>query len=241
VLAAARRFGWGSVLLVSFAVWATAQFGPGIHLPGQLSGRLPLHSGPFDLRAWQLLWVGGLALGQGSVKGTLLNGARRHWSALAAGSVVMVGLLSRHGALPTPADCYLYMDKWSLGPLRMLNFGAWVVLLLAWNPRLPAGLLAAPALLGRQSLAVFSAHLPLVIAASCLIELVTVMPAVQAGIGLLVISALFPVALWKDRKAKGPPDSATPADIAPALVRDIEADRTGWRWVAGESLDSVRL
>jgi len=186
------------VLLVSFTVWSAAQLAPGIHLPG----RLAIHSGPFDLRAWQFLWIGGLALGQCSVKGNLVTGSRRFWSGGVAAGIVAIGLLSRHGALPTPPDVYLWMDKWSLGPLRMLNFGAWVVLLLAWNPRLRSGLLAAPALLGRQSLVVFSVHLPLVIAASCLIQLVGLPPVGQVGIGLLVIAALFPVALWEEHKAK---------------------------------------
>jgi hypothetical protein len=216
VLAAARRCGWPAVLLVSFAVWSAAQFAPGIHLPGRLSGRMAIHSGPFDLRAWQFLWIAGLALGQCSVKGSLLTGPRRFWSWAVAAGIVVIGLLSRHGALPTPPDFYLWMDKWSLGPLRMLNFGAWVVFLLAWNPRLRSGLLAAPALLGRQSLVVFSAHLPLVITASCLIQLVGLPPAGQVGIGLLVVAALFPVALWGEHKAKRLPAIAAvperPAD-----------------------------
>ena len=62
-------------------------------------------------------------------------------------------------------DIFLWMDKWTLGTLRVLNFAAWVVLLLAWNPHPPKWFLAPTALLGRHSLAVFAFHLPLVIAA----------------------------------------------------------------------------
>jgi len=51
--------------------------------------------------------------------------------------IVLVGLLSRHGfclqAWWDP-DIFLWMDKWTLGPLRLLNFAAWTGLLLAWNP-----------------------------------------------------------------------------------------------------------
>ena len=37
---------------------------------------------------------------------------------------------------------FLWIDKWTLGPLRMLNFARWVAFLLAWNPRVPERLLA---------------------------------------------------------------------------------------------------
>jgi hypothetical protein len=87
---------------------------------------------------------------------------------------------------------FLWMDKWTLGPLRVLDFGAWVVLLLAWNPHPPARLLAPAALLGRHSLAVFSFHLPLVIAATTVIQMFTLSDAWQTVIGFGVIALLFP-------------------------------------------------
>jgi hypothetical protein len=218
-LAAARRWGWSRVLFLSFVLWVLAQFGPGIHIPGRPLGRITLHSGPFDLRAWQFLWIGGLALGQNATQGRLLSGTRRWWSGLAACLLVGVGLLSRHGVLHTPPDLYLLMDKWSLGPLRVLNFGAWVLLLVAWNPQLSSWVLAGPALLGRQSLLVFSVHLPMVIIAACVVQSVDLSPAGQVGIGLLVIAGLFPVAFWQERKAKRP--------TASGATRQPEANGAG--------------
>lgn len=221
LLAAARRCGWGIILLLSSLLWLAAQFGPGWHLAGPPAGRLHLHSGPFDLRAWQVIWVVGLALGQSSLNGALLRGPLRSWCGWIAGGVVAIGLLSRHGVLATPPDLYLLMNKWSLGPLRMLNFGAWAVLFLAWNPRIPSGLLAAPALLGRESLTVFSAHLPLVIGAGCLIQSLSPSAGAEVAIGTLVIGALFPVALWQERRSKRRPSVIVP--LEPAARREAQS------------------
>jgi hypothetical protein len=67
-------------------------------------------------------------------------------------------------------------------------------LFLAWNPHPPARLLAPAALLGRHSLAVFSFHLPLVIAATTVIQMYTLSDAWQTVIGCGVIVLLFPCA-----------------------------------------------
>src|SRR5208283_5108801 len=61
---AAQRWGWKTVLFVSFSAWIIAQ----THVRDMLvnsSKDLPfVQLGPFDLLAWQLLWVGGLFIGQ---------------------------------------------------------------------------------------------------------------------------------------------------------------------------------
>src|ERR1700747_717026 len=60
---AAQRWGWKTVLFVSFSAWVIAQ----THVRDMLvtaSKDLPfVQLGPFDLLAWQRLWVGGLFLG----------------------------------------------------------------------------------------------------------------------------------------------------------------------------------
>ncbi|MEY2616967.1 MAG: hypothetical protein QOH78_2740, partial [Verrucomicrobiota bacterium] len=61
---AARRWGWKTVLLVSFLVWVIAQTDVREILVNA-SNHLPfVQLGPFDLLAWQFLWVGGLYIGQ---------------------------------------------------------------------------------------------------------------------------------------------------------------------------------
>src|SRR5579875_3315472 len=63
----ARRWTWDPVIYTSFAVWAAAQFGlrAWIHRHVNLFGlSVPEAStGAFDVYAWQLLWMVGLALG----------------------------------------------------------------------------------------------------------------------------------------------------------------------------------
>jgi uncharacterized membrane protein len=131
------------------------------------------------------------------------------------------------------------MDKWTLGPLRLLNFAAWTALLLAWNPQLPKRLLAPTALLGRNSLSVFAFHLPLVIAAAVIVQQFSPSNAMQTAIGLLVIALLFVwAACWERRKrrraeataAASLPTVKPSSPTAPAnaqTVRVLPPSRTG--------------
>ena len=199
LLARARRHGWQWLLLVSALGWLFAQTKWNAALTSHPAQWLPFRWGSFNLLAWQFLWVSGLALGETILRRPIIQAQHRlRWGGIAA-VLVGVGLLARHGFWPAAwfsPDVFLWMDKWTLGPLRLLNFAAWVVLLLAWNPRLSGRLLSPPALLGRNSLAVFSFHLPLVIAATTAVLLLPPSAPLQTGIGLLVIAALFPWAVW---------------------------------------------
>jgi hypothetical protein len=153
----------------------------------------------------------------------LLTGPARFRVAALSASMVLTGLVARHGFFHVNPDCYLWMDKWTLGPLRLLNFAAWIGLLLAWNPRVPAGPLAPLALLGRHSLAVFSFHLPLVIAASTVIQAFALSPAEQTLVGLSVIAALFP---WANRLEPG---SRPPVAVVGAIPARRISLRAGSR------------
>jgi hypothetical protein len=222
LLMAARRWSWKPVLAVSAVGWVVAQFQLGQHLVGDPSRLLPLSLGSFHFLAWQFLWVCGLALGETMLRRPIFREEQRRGVTLVAGMVVVAGFVCRHGIWPDawfPQGLYAWMDKWSLGPIRLLNFGAWVVLLVAWNPRLPRFSLAPMALLGRNSLPVFAFHLPLVIVATTLIETFPFSTAGQLFIGGLVIVQMFAWALWLEstwqRKPREVP--ATPAlEKAPA-------------------------
>jgi hypothetical protein len=209
LLAMVRRCGWGMVLWFSALGWLAVQFKHGGHLTGDPSRWLPLRWGAFDLPAWQFVWVSGLALGESASRRPILTGNWRFALAAVSAPIVLVGLLARHGFLSFNPDCFLWMDKWMLGPLRLLNFAAWAGLLLAWNPRVPARPLAPLALLGRHSLAVFAFHLPLVVASSTLIQMLVLPQVVQTVIGLLVIAALFPWAAWLESDRRRPVQVAT--------------------------------
>ena len=192
-LATARRHGWGIVLSVSFLGWLAAQ-SPATHFaPDAL---LPVRGGSFNVLAWQFLWFGGVALGDTSRRGEIVSRKFRSLVAALAGSVVLFGLCARHGALPgvsINSEVYFWMDKWTLGPLRLLNFAAWVVFLLAWNPRPPAWLMEPAALWGRHSLAVFALHLPLVVCAAAVIQMFPMNGVEKTFLGLSVIAA---ISLW---------------------------------------------
>ncbi len=214
LLAIGRRQGWTVVLVFSALGWLAAQFNLGVHITDDPPRWLPVCWGSFNFFAWQLVWVSGLAFGETALHRPLLTGPARFRVAGISALIVLAGLVARHGFFSVNPDCYLWMDKWTLGPLRLLNFAAWVGLLLAWNPRVPAGMLAPLAPLGRHSLAVFSFHLPLVIAASTVIQEFALSPAEQTLIGLLVIAALFPWAAWLERDAHASAPATVPASLS---------------------------
>lgn len=223
LLAVARRHGWMRVLTVSALVWLGAQVE--WRVCGDFSSRVHLRLGSFNLPAWQLLWVGGLALGEAMLHGPVIRKEHGLALVLPAGGIVLAGLLCRHGIWPQvwfPPSLYLWMDKWTLGPVRLLNFGAWAVVLLWWNPRVPEFLVAPLALLGRNSLSVFAFHLPLAIAATTAIELFPLSDAARIVIGLSVIAALFPWAAWQEyNRRRAPRPAAAPAPTAiPVPVPD---------------------
>jgi len=118
------------------------------------------------------------------------------------------------------------MDKWKLGPLRLLNFAGWVVLMLAWNPHPSRWLMGVPALLGRHSLAVFAMHLPLVVAATTVIQVFALSDTAQIFIGLLVVALLFPWAAWLDRK-KFPRQTTAPPSAVPVKASSPPTQAAG--------------
>ena len=235
LLAVARRHGWGTILTISALGWLAAQCKLDARLIGDPARLLPLRWGAFDLLAWQFLWACGLALGETSLRQPMIKSEFRFWLGVPAAVIVLAGLLSRHGIWPEawlPPDIFLWMDKWTLGPLRLLNFAAWAVFLLAWNPHPPKWFLAPTALLGRHSLAVFAFHLPLVITAAVLVQMRPLSDTVQTAIGLMVIGLLF---LWagglehhKHRQARtaataGPAAVKSSSPTAPANARTVQA------------------
>ena len=203
LLPIARQYGWGIILTISGLGWLAAQFKLDTHLFGQIEHVIPIRWGSFDLLAWQFLWMCGLALGETSLHRPIINPKFRVWLAIPGGAIALAGLLIRRGFWHVEPDIFLWMDKWTFGPLRVADFAAWTALLMAWNPRLPRWLLAPTALLGRNSLSVFACHLPLVIAATVVIQKLALPDAVQTVIGLLVIALLFAwAALWERFKGR---------------------------------------
>lgn len=218
LMKAVDRIGWNGVLGISVAIWTMAQFGLRRFIFDTVDGwfgwNFPYSAlGSFDLLAWQLLWVLGLWFG--------LIGIHRTRRAVNSGGMVLnVALLLSLGLLvwrhvsgrpgfSDPAASLFWIDKWTLSPVRLLNLGALLCLLVSVRgelvQRLPTRLFAV---LGSASLWVFFAHL-----LSILLILLTLdgdSPAGgAAGIAVIVVGylALFSAAAahrrWRELKADG--------------------------------------
>jgi hypothetical protein len=172
------RQGWVPILAASILLWLLAQFGVGNAVYASLlsHARVPLppyeQTGSFSLLAWQFLWVLGLWMGATRVA-TAPDDAvatpRRfpRWMVALAVLIAVTCFVWRHavGQAPFRGDAALNLlfDKWRLGPLRLLDLFALMVLVLHYAPwlrrRLPP--LQPLQTLGRASLQVFVAHLVL--------------------------------------------------------------------------------
>ena len=180
VMNAAHRWGWSRVICVSAAVWLAAQFGlrraiysfvfenAGWNIP---YGAL----GSFDLYAWQFLWVLGLwfgALGFGKTREVLASSRGMLNTALAVSCAIFIW---RHYSGPmgfqSLAMHLLWIDKWSLSAVRLVNLVALVFLIVGFGAQIK-GHVRVPwlATLGRASLWVFAAHIVSVLVVLALID-----------------------------------------------------------------------
>lgn len=170
----ARRWSWKPVLAVSAAVWIAAQFGlrawvyDHSHLFGIVVPRTS--TGAFDLYGWQLLWFAGLALG--SVSGHPPEGRSPlsviglrvpgKWLKWAIGAAVVLGILRYCPAWQwMNPDLYgALIDKWKLGPARLVDFAALSAILICYGKYLlKIPLVNRLATLGQASIEVFSIHI----------------------------------------------------------------------------------
>lgn len=169
------RNGWAPIVAASLALWLAAQFDVGERayqwLIDAAAVKLPpvKQTGSFSIMAWQLLWVLGLWMGATRVV-TADNDApatpRRFplWMVRSAIAIAVVCFLWRHGVGQSPfganATMNLLFDKWTIGPLRLLNLMALLLLAVHYAPllrRLPR--IHFLETLGAASLAVFVGHL----------------------------------------------------------------------------------
>ena len=167
LLAAGLRWRWMPMMIVSLILWMGAQFGMAREIYEAMRDvtgiTVPYHeTGAFDLLAWQLIWFAGLWLGAQFAAERDLPIALP--IVVIAIIVAAAGLIVRYaiGQAPFPEHKVigLLLDKWRLGPLRVLNFLALVVIALRFAPLVKDFLRCRPLeRLGVASLAVFCAHL----------------------------------------------------------------------------------
>jgi hypothetical protein len=173
VLSIAVRIGWKWILAASCLVWTLAQFGlrdvvhnwivHATHLP------IPLQeSGAFNLFAWQAIWTVGLWLGAKSATQPVPLNKIPAWMASLAGAICVFFIAVRFGWLGphlTTQTLGVKVDKWQIGPLRVLNLFAFTIFAY-WARKYVLKIIAREPFvtLGMASLRVFCAHIVFVFA-----------------------------------------------------------------------------
>ncbi len=172
------RYGWRWILAGSGFLWVAAQFGLReflhtfvvhvTHLP------IPLQeTGAFNLFAWQGVWVIGLWLGARSMEGEMPLAQVPGYAVALCGVICTFFFEVRHGWLGphlTQQRLGISVDKWHIGPMRLINLAACLVVCY-WLRRYLVRLVAREPFLtlGKASLQVFCAHVFFVFAALALL------------------------------------------------------------------------
>jgi len=167
LLSAAVRWGWRWILAASALVWVLAQFGLRDLVHNWIVGltHLPIplqETGAFNLFAWQGVWVAGLCLGARSATGAPLFEKLPGWVAAASAACCLFFIGIRHGWLGphlTQQALGLQLDKWQLGPMRVVNLVTFTVVIYWMRKHLLRFVAMEPFLtLGKASLRVFCVH-----------------------------------------------------------------------------------
>ena len=135
VLSAAVRCGWRRILAPAALVWLLAQFGLRdlvhnwvVHVTHL---RIPLQeTGAFNLFAWQAVWIVGLWLGARSATEREPFRQIPGWLAGLSAAACLFFIGVRYGWLGphlTQQALGIQLDKWQIGPLRVVNLMAFTV------------------------------------------------------------------------------------------------------------------
>ncbi len=231
LLTIAVRRGWGWVLGGSGAVWLAAQFGlrEAVHDVLVRVTHLPIplqETGAFNLFAWQGVWILGLWLGAKSV-GRDMPLRRIPGFAVAGCGVVCVFFLGvRHdwlGPHLSQESLGMQLDKWKIGPMRLVNLAAFIVVCY-WLRRHLLRLVSVEPLLtlGKASLQVFCAHVFFVFAGLALLygDVPQLHGARAYGMLMLTFSGLMLVAMREARLRREAHAAAVRAD-RPVVNRSV--------------------
>jgi hypothetical protein len=171
LLAIAAHRGWKGILLASGSVWLLAQFGlrAWVHdvVVHVTTLQIPLQdTGSFNLFAWQMVWVSGLYIGAISAQEGRFFGRppRFVYQISALICIFFVGVRHNwYGNHLTQQTLGMQLDKWQIGPLRLVNLIAFACFIY-WSRKLLTRLFVIEPfiMLGKASLQVFCAHLAFV-------------------------------------------------------------------------------
>jgi hypothetical protein len=162
------RRGWYLVITVSLTLWLLTQYGltqAAYNTVVRATGlKVPLHEiGAFELAAWQFIWI--LGMWMGSRREAIPEQRKFPGWAVAASLIYAIGCFAwRHAVGLQPfgsnAELNLLFDKWRLGPFRLLDFFALLVIVVRFGPALAARVrFTILETLGRASLPVFCAQI----------------------------------------------------------------------------------
>ncbi|MGH8150300.1 MAG: OpgC domain-containing protein [Steroidobacteraceae bacterium] len=235
ILAMTAKRGWGLILVGSGIVWLCAQLGGRRLLFDRISSAvgfpLPLEAlGAFDWLAWQLVWIAGLWLGARTAarpaeKPQTATAARaramrvRFLLPLAAMTVIALLYARYYGGFGIDLSSAL-VDKWHLGLVRIVNFAALGYLVThGVLPHLRLLNLKLLSLLGRASLAVFTAHVPFCVLSRGLIvdDATSLTLAQQALVVIGTLGGMLLVA-WRVSR-KRPPASGARREASEVVAR----------------------
>jgi hypothetical protein len=172
------RYGWKWILAGSGFLWLAAQFGlrESLHNLVVHVTHLPIplqETGAFNLFAWQGVWIAGLWLGARSMEGEMPLARVPGYAVALCGAVCAFFFEVRHGWLGphlTQEALGIQVDKWQIGPMRLINLAACLIVCY-WLRRYLVRLIAREPFLtlGKASLQVFCAHVFFVFAGLALL------------------------------------------------------------------------
>lgn len=168
VLSSAARRGWGRIMALSGAIWLLAQFGLRDFVHGIVVHvtRLPIplqETGAFNLFAWQAVWVTGLWLGAKSAQDDTPLRRIPNYVVAICFAICLWFIGVRYGWLGahlTQQALGMKLDKWQIGPLRVVNLVTFTIVFY-WLRKYVLRIVAVEPFLtlGKASLHVFCAHL----------------------------------------------------------------------------------
>ncbi|MHB1858052.1 MAG: OpgC domain-containing protein [Acidobacteriaceae bacterium] len=234
LLSASWRYGWRTILACSGLVWLLAQFGlrdlahhaivqvTHLHIPLQ-------ETGAFNLFAWQAVWIGGLWLGAQSAMGIAPLRRIPSWCAAVAGAVCLFFIGVRHGWLGshlTQQSLGMMLDKWQIGPLRVLNLLAFMIVFYWLRKYVLRAVSIEPFLtLGKASLQVYCAHLFFVFAGLALLygEVEQLQGITAITLVVVTFAVLLLVAANEARKRRRNREARKQAAIPPSVPQEEAA------------------
>ena len=144
VLSWGLRHGWRGPMAASLVLWLLSLGGLSEWIYGlaaQAGLTVPYaETGAFATLSWQLIWMIGLWMGASYVAPGARMLAVPCWAVVLAAAAALAGFAGRHwlGQVPPDAGLAVLLDKWQLGPLRLLNLLALLMLATYFGPRLEA-------------------------------------------------------------------------------------------------------